>query len=435
LDLLLVGLLSFAAVFVLVFTGIHVGIALLIVAIGGLVAVKGVGVAFGTLQYVPYVTVANYNLAVFPLFILMGELASVSGMVSMLFEGAQAWLGRLKGGLAMAVTAMGAALGAVTGSGIASCAMMARVGFPEMVKRKYDPAASAGMIAAVGMLAVLIPPSILLALYGIIAEVSVGKLLIAGFIPGLLSAILYMMLIYTMATRNPEKWPLVERRFTWRERINGLKGIAPIIIMLVTVIGGIYAGVFTPSEAGAAGTIMAVIFVVVLQRKESGRAILRGVWESAGVTSMIFLITIGALLYGRFMSSTGATDQIINFIAGFPVSPYITFAAIVIFYLILGCFIDSISMIAITVPMTQPLMEALGFNPIWFGVIVVILAEAGCVTPPFGLVVFTVKGIVGDQAELWAIFKGALPFLIGMIAMIILLVIWPQIALFLPSMM
>ena len=434
-DPLLLGLLSFVAIAVLIFIRIHVGTALIIVAIGGFIVTQGIDIALGSLQYIPYAIVANYHFAVVPLFILMGELVSASGLVSMLFEAAQAWLGRLKGGLGMAVVAMGAVLGAVTGSSLAAASMMTRVSFPEMLKHKYDAGVSAGLIAAVSPLVLIIPPSIFLAFYGLIVFESISQLLMAGLLPGLLAATIYMVLIYIRAMRNPQKFPTVERHFTWRERMSAAKGIAPVITMILIVLGGIYAGVFTASEGGAAGSIIAVIFVVALKRKKSGRVAFNAVWESAGMTSMVFYIIIGALLYGRFMAMTGATTQIIDSIATIQVSPYVTFAIIVVFYLILGCFLDALSMMAITLPITHPLIITLGFDPIWFGVVVVILAGAGTITPPFGIDVFAVKGLVGDQVDLWRIFMGALPFVLAMLGVVILMTIWPQIALFLPSIM
>jgi len=376
-----------------------------------------------------------YYFAVFPLFMLMGELISASGLVSTLFDAAQAWFGRLKGGLGMAVTGMGAVVGAVTGSAVAACSMMTRACFPEMVKLKYEPAATAGLLAAVAPLAVLIPPSVILCFYGVITHESISRLLIAGFLPGLLATAVYMVLIYIMAARSPKKWPLSERSFTWRERMGTTKNIAPVVLMMLIVVGGIYGGVFTPSEAGAAGSVIALIFVLVLQRRKSGQLALAAVWETAGTVAMLFFILIGSMLYARFLAATGASAQIISLIGGIPVSPYITFAMIVLLYVILGCFVDDISMLAITLPITHPLMITLGFDPIWFGIIAVVLVGIATITPPFGLLVFAVKGLVGEQAELWPIFMSALPFLLAMIVVIILLTIWPQIALFLPSMM
>lgn len=204
----------------------------------------------------------------------MGELVSASGIVGTLFDATQAWLGRFRGGLGIAVIAMGTAIAAITGSSFASAAMMTRVAFPEMIKHKYDPAAAAGLIAAVSPMAVLIPPSVLLAFYGTVTNESIAKLLLAGFIPGLLSAAVYMLLLYILAVRQPQKWPTVARTFTWRERFVSSRGIVPIAVMILTILGGLYRGVFTPSEAGAAGSVIALITMVVYQRKQSGRAMI-----------------------------------------------------------------------------------------------------------------------------------------------------------------
>ncbi|MBI4284495.1 MAG: TRAP transporter large permease [Chloroflexi bacterium] len=434
-DLFLVGLLSFVVLLVLIMSGLHVGTALLIVAMLGLIMARGTETAFNTLDYIPYNSISDYNWAVFPLFVLMGELASASGVVSTLFETAEAWVGRWKGGMGMVVTAMAAALGAITGSALAALAMLTRVVFPQMLRMGYDAATSAGLLASVSPLAVLIPPSIVLSFYGVITRESIGRLLIAGFIPGFLSAVVYMTLVYIMALRHPERWPVTPHTFTWRHKLSASRGIAPILVMMLVILVGIYMGVFTPSEAGAAGSIVALVLVVIYKRKKSPQAAFSAVWESAGMTAMIFYIMIGAVLYGRFMSSTGAADRIIQAIAGIQVSPYVTFAMLVILFLILGCFVDDFSMMAITLPVAHPLMKLLGFDPIWFGVIVVILVEAALITPPFGLAVFAIKGLIGSKAELWPIFRAASPFLIAMIVMIVVLTIWPEIALFLPNKM
>lgn len=434
-DAFLVGLLSFVAIIVLILLGLHVGTALFIVAFGGLVIMKGIAVTLNTLQYIPFVSVANYNFAVFPLFILMGELISASGITTMLFDSAQAWLGRLKGGLGMAVCAMGAALGAITGAAIASSAMMARTAFPQMLRHKYDPAAAAGLIAGIGPLAVLIPPSVFLALYGVMTEESISELLMAGFLPGFLSAAIYMGLIYILALRSPQKFPLADLHYTWRERIAASRNIAPILLVMLIMLGGLYLGVFTPSEAGAVGAIVSLVIVIIFKRRKATQASLSAVWESAGVTSMMFFVVMAALLYGRFMTTTGATKEIIGFVADLEMSRYIIFALLMVIYLLLGCFLDSFSMMATTLPITHPLMIELGFDPIWFGVVIVVMVEAGAITPPYGIVVFSVKALIGDQAELWAIFMNALPFVAAMMVVVLLLTIWPQIALFLPSMM
>ena len=434
-DPLLIGLLSFVAILTLIFLGLHVGVALLIVSIGGLVLTKGLTKALGVMEYMPFNSIAAYEFAVFPLFVLMGELISASGVVDTLFASAQVWLGRLKGGLGMAVVAMGAALGAITGSALAALAMMTRVAFPQMLKYKYDAGVSSGLLAAVAPLALIIPPSIGLVLYGVLTTESIGKLLMAGLLPGLMSAVVYAVLIYVLARRRPQQWPTVARSFTWQEKVGSSKAIVPIGLTMLVVLGGIYRGVFTPSEAGAAGSVIALVLLVIYQRKKAGRAAFGAVWESAGMVSMIFFILIGSFIYGRFMSTTGATTQIINAIAAFPVSPYLTFALIIVFYIILGMFVDDFSMLAITLPVTHPLMIALGFDPIWFGVIAVILVGAATITPPFGIAVFAAKGLVGDHATLWSIFMGALPFLIAMMVVIVILTIFPQIALFLPSVM
>lgn len=433
-DPLLLGAFAFVAMIVLFFAiGLHVGTALIIVATGGFIVAKGLGAAIGILQYAPYVIVAEYNFAVFPLFILMGELASQAGILTALFDTFQAWFGRLRGGFGIAVTAMATAIAAVTGSSLASAAMLTRVAFPEMVRHKHDAAAAAGLIASVSPLAVLIPPSNLLVFYGTVTNVSIGKLLIGGLLPGLLSAAVFMVMLYFLAWRSPQKWPKVARSFTSRERVVATKGIAPIAIMMLTVLGGLYGGVFTPSEAGAAGAVIGFIMVIVYRRKKSGRAAWTAVWESAGTTAMIFYLVIGALLFGRFMAVTGASERIVDLITKLAVSPMAIFVMVAVFYLFLGCFLDNFAIVAIIIPIVHPLMTRLGFDPIWLGVVVVVLAEIGMITPPFGMVVFTVKGVIGDQLELWSIFMGSVPFMFAHLLVVALLVIFPQIVLFLPS--
>ncbi|MBI4284669.1 MAG: TRAP transporter large permease [Chloroflexi bacterium] len=432
-DPFLVALLSFVVFLVLVLLGMHVGTALIIVALTGMIIVKGWASAISTLRFVPFSSVVNYNLAVVPMFILMGEFISASGLVVGFFEAAQAWVGRIKGGLGITVAIMGAGLGAVTGSAVAGAAMMTRTAFPEMLKHKYDAAVSSGLIAAVSPLVLIIPPSIFLVFYAIVVEVSVTQVLIAGFLPGFFMAAVYALVIYVMAIRSPHKLPPVQRTYTFKERMTASKGVLPIVITIVALLGGLYAGVFTASEVGGAGAFIAVIALIVFQRGKAWRMGMASVWEAAGMTSMIFYIVIGALLYGRFIAATGATPRIVEAMTTISISPYVTFLLVVILYLILGCFIDGISLMAITLPIVYPLLTSLGFDGIWLGVMVTILVGVGALTPPFGIVVFTVKSIIGPQVELMTIFKNTMPFFFATLVIIVILTVWPEIVMLLPN--
>ncbi len=434
-DLAWLGLFAFIALVVLAFSGQYIAIALIIIGVGGFMLIMGPEVALSCMQYIPFSTVASYGFCVFPLFILMGELLGASGAVVGLFDSAQMWLGRLKGGLGMAVSVQACFIGAVTGSIMAACAMMTRTAYPQMIRHGYDPAASAGLIAAAGPIAIIIPPSVMLVFYGMIVEESIGRLLIAGILPGFMSGIIYMGLVYVLATLNPKKWPTVKTSYTWRQRAGSLKNIIPFVGVLVLVIGGIYTGVFTPTEAGAAGAFITLIILILYQRKKSPRLFYRACWEAAGLNCMIFFIIIGGMIYARFLAVTGISAAVVNYIAAFPVSPYVTFLMVAVFYIILGCFIESFPMLLITLPVTYPLMMTLGFDSIWFGVIACMFVGMSVITPPMGLAVFTLFALTEGKIELMKIFLAALPFLIAMCIVVLLLTIWPQIALFLPAMM
>jgi tripartite ATP-independent transporter DctM subunit len=434
LDPVIVGIFGFIIfLFLLMATGLPIGIGMASVGFFGIWAVRGPDVALSTLYQLPYGAIASWLLSVIPMFVLMGYVAFYAGFAKDAYDAAYKWVGRLPGGLAVA-TLIGAALfGACSGSSVAATATLGKLAFPEMERYKYDRRLAAGTVAMGGTLDALIPPSILLVLYGVVTEQSISELLIAGILPGILSMLVFILLVVIRASINPRLAPKGDR-FSWKERFAGLKGVIGIGIIFLAVIGGLYTGTFTPTEAGAVGAFVMFILGFAMKRL-NWRVIRQIISDSLTVYSSIFLIILGAYIFVRFMALTRLPVIFAEWVVALPVSPMAVYGGIVVAYLILGCFMDAIGLLLLTVPFIFLPMRTLGFDLIWFGVIVVKLLEIGLLTPPVGIQMYVLKS-VAPSLSLKDIILGFLPFVIVDLFIVMgLLTLFPQIATYLPSMM
>jgi tripartite ATP-independent transporter DctM subunit len=369
------------------------------------------------------------------MFLLMGAVAGNSGIGTALFRAAVAWFGALPGGLAVATNWASAGFGAASGSSIAAAAVMARLAIPEMVKHKYDKGLATGVCASGGTLDALIPPSIAFVIYGIFAEVSIVKLLLAGILPGILTATVYMIMIVGRAWLNPAIAPPVvfdDRHALWRERWASLAEIWPVLVLILGVIGGLYAGIVTPTEAGAAGAALAIV-IGIAQRKLSLTGLLDSFKDAIGTTSQLFFVGIGAVIYTKFLALAGTADMFTQLIGGWAVDPLLLVIASSFIYLILGMFLDPLGMILLTIPVLVPMFAALKLDLVWFGVIVVKYIGIGLLTPPVGFNVYVVKNAVGESIPLETIFRGCFWFLGCEVIIMSLLIAFPEISLWLPN--
>ncbi|MGB9700744.1 MAG: TRAP transporter large permease [Thermodesulfobacteriota bacterium] len=428
-----IGIFSFLIFIILLLLGLPIGVGMALVGFGGIWLLKGPNVALNALYQIPYSAVASWLLSVLPMFIFMGYIAFFAGFARDAFEAAYRWFGRLPGGLAITTLFGAAAFGACSGSSVAATAALGKLAFPEMERYHYDRRLAAGTVAMGGTLAALIPPSILLVLYGVTTEESIAKLLIAGILPGLLSMSCFILLVLVIVTFRPHLAP-PGRYFTWKEKLVSLKGIGGILIIFICISGGIYSGIFTPTEAGAVGASACLVLALGMKRL-SWPLFQEAVRESLRVNATIFLIILGAYIFVRFLALTRLPVDFAEWIVSLRVSPLTVYLFILVAYLILGCFMDAIGLLMLTVPFIFPSIVALGFNPIWFGVIVVKMLEIGLLTPPVGIQAYVLKSVV-PGLTLRDIFIGFLPFfLVDLFVVIGLLTIFPQIATFLPSLM
>lgn len=426
-----VGFFGMFLVLLLLLARMHIGLAMGFVGFAGFAYIAGWGPALGVLRTVPYTTFASEGMSVIPLFILMGAFAFEAGMSEDLYRAVHKIFGGLRGGLAMATVAACACFAAISGSSLATAATLGRVAMPEMKKYKYDLGLATGAIAAGGCIGILIPPSVILIIYGIITEQSIGKLFMAGVIPGILEALFYIVTIWYLTKRNPALGPPGPKA-TVKEKIQAFSRTWEVIVLFVLVIGGLYMGIFTPTEAAGVGAFCAFCFAA-LRGKMRWVNFSHSLTSTASTTGMLFLIIMGAMILGYFFSITRLPFEFASGVAALPINRYAILACIVVVILILGCLMDSLAIVLLTVPVFYPLVLELGFNPIWFGIIVVRVTEMGLITPPVGLNVYVLHGITGTPMH--HIFKGVFPFLIADVFELILLIAIPQLSLFLPSLM
>jgi tripartite ATP-independent transporter DctM subunit len=379
-----------------------------------------------------FVTFGSYSLTVVPLFILMGQIAFHAGISRRLYDSAYTFLGHFPGGLAMATIGACAGFAAICGSTNAAAATMATVALPEMKRYKYGMELATGSVAAGGSLGILIPPSVIFIIYGIMTEQSIGKLFVAGILPGILLSILFILSIYIRVRIKPVLGPPGPKT-NLRQKLQSLSGVIEMLLIFGLVMGGLFRGFFTPTEAGATGVFI-TLMLAVGRRRISWERFLVAIWESVRISCMVLVIVAGATVFGHFLAVTRIPYILADWVAGLPLPPWAIIGVIVSIYLIGGCFMDSLAMILLTIPIFYPVAVNLGYDPIWFGVIIVLITEMGVITPPVGVNVYVVSGVAKD-VPLEVIFKGILPLLGGLIVCNIILIIFPQIALFLPSLM
>jgi tripartite ATP-independent transporter DctM subunit len=427
-----VAIIGFVALFAMMLLRVPIGMAM------GLVGVTGFGYIVGGVPALKMVgqtsmrTVTDYTFGVIPMFLLMGAFVSNSGMSRELFRAANGFLGHLRGGLGIATIAACGGFAAISGSSVATAATFSTVAYPEMRRYGYPQSFATGVIAAGGTLGAMLPPSTVLAVYGIITEQDIGKLFIAGVLPGILAAAMYIGTVTIIGFVKPDFLPRAPR-FSWKERLEGLRNIWATLLLFVFVIGGLYGGLFTPTEAGGMGAGGAFVIGVLrgrLDRTEIRRSLLQATRTAAAV----FTVLIGALLFGYFLTVTQTPQKVTEFLTGLGVGRYGVLALIMLMYLVLGCLMDSLAMVILTVPIIFPVITHLGFNPIWFGIIIVMTVELGLIHPPVGMIVFVIKSVVQD-VKFTTIFKGVLPFIITDLIRLVILIAFPMIALWLPSRM
>ncbi len=414
--------------------GVHIGVALGLGGILGMYLAIGPDAAWAQLATIPFSTTNEFTLAVIPLFILMGSLATTAGITTDLYKAAYNWLGHLRGGLAIATTLASAAFGAACGSTVVNAAVFTRMALPEMTNFGYDKRLSAGCIAASGTLASLIPPSILMVIYAVITEQSIAVLLMAGLVPGLLSAAVFIVGIYIWVRRRPEIAPTLEMRVSAKERYKSLYGVWGILFLFVLVIGGIYTGFFVPTYAGAVGAFGAFL-IVLAKGRFSGKSMVDTFKDAGVTTSVIFIIVIGGILFARFLTYTGLIADISTILLSWDLNPYLYLLAFAVIYLILGMLIEPIAIMVMTLPVMFPILTSVGFDPIWLGVISIKLAEISLMTPPVGLNVYVVRSASPIPLTLEEVFSGVMPFVLMDVITLGLLIAFPAIVTFLPELM
>tara|TARA_R110002049_G_scaffold70251_1_gene181543 strand:- start:31643 stop:32950 length:1308 start_codon:yes stop_codon:yes gene_type:complete len=427
-----IGLIAIAGLFVLIAFRMPIGPALIGVSFCGLWALMGWRVAWGALGVIPYQFSASWILSSVPMFLLLGFVAFHTGLTQGLFRAARLWLSALPGGLAIAAVFGASGFAAVSGSSVACSATMGRIAIPEMLSARYHPELATGTLAAAGTIGALIPPSIILILYGIVAQVPVGGLFLGGIAAGLLTAIGYIVVILLRVWRDPSLAPSVTEAVTRAERLSALSETWPVILLAIGIFGGLFSGVFTPTEAGAIGAALATL-IAALKRSLTRAAFFAAVIETVQTTSALIIIGIGASLLTRFLALSGTGDALTGAVLALDAGPLAMMFGIVLLYLILGMFLEPIGAMLLTLPIVLPLVDGAGFSLLWFGIILTKLLEIGMITPPIGMNVFVIKGVVGDLVSTSSIFRGIAWFLAMDIFILAILMLWPDLVLFLPA--
>jgi tripartite ATP-independent transporter DctM subunit len=417
--------------------GVHIGVALLATSLFGVWWITGdLGMACTMISSGSFYVVFDYVLAVVPLFALMGYWASAGGATRDLFDASKVWLGGIRGGLGIATVASNAVFAAVTGVSAASAAVFAKTALPEMIRAGYDKKFSLGTITGSSVLGMLIPPSILFIVYGLFSAQGIGRLFIAGIIPGIILSSVYSVGIFLMGLKSPGLvgWTGISQKLKLSDRLRVLVRTWTVLVLIVVVLGGIWGGVFSPTEAAAVGVVGALLLGLVRRRLT-----ISSLWDSLLETGLLsasfFLVFIGAQMFGRMLAMSGLVQTLATTALALPIPPIAIIVAILVIFLLLGCILDSISIMVITLPIMIPVVTALGFDLIWFGVVAVITIEMGLLTPPFGLVVFVTKSAIGDLAEVQDIFRGGVPFLVMMAMVLAVIVAFPMLSTWLPGLM
>ncbi|MGD9942145.1 MAG: TRAP transporter large permease [Burkholderiaceae bacterium] len=429
---MIAGLIGFAVLLGLCFAGLPLAFSMILVGAAGLTLVRGFEPAMLVVSQQAIDWSTSYGLTVLPMFILMGTLVHHARLADDLFAAANAWMGHRRGGLAMATISASAGLAAVSGTSLATAAIMSKVSIPAMRRYGYSDALAAGSCAAGGCLGILIPPSVPMVIYGILTETDIGKLFIAGIIPGLLLTVMYILSIAVKVHLDPAAAPRGER-MPWSERLRLLGATWAILVLALVVLGGIYIGVFTPTEAAGIGAGGALLFALA-RGKLTRRILWDALIEAGRTTSTVFMVGIGALVFAKFVTLVGMTGAMVAWIESLNAPPMGVVIAMCVIYLVLGCVFESLGMLLLTVPVFYPIVHAMGIDPIWFGIIVIIVVEIGLITPPVGINVFVVKGLF-REIPLWTIYGGIMPFLIGNLVCLAILLALPGLVTFLPNLM
>jgi tripartite ATP-independent transporter DctM subunit len=427
-----IAVVGFVSLFGLILLRVPVGMAMGLVGVTGYASVVGLTPALKMVGLTSMRTVTDYTFGVIPMFMLMGAIVAQSGMSAELFRAANAMIGHWRGGLGLATIAACAGFAAISGSSVATAATFATVAYPEMRRHDYPKSFSTGVIAAGGTLGAIFPPSTVLAVYGLITQQDIGKLFVAGVLPGVLAVAMYMGTIAVIAWRRPGFLP-AGARMSWRERLRALSKVWASLLLFVFVIGGLYGGLFTPTEAGGVGACGAFL-ISVARGKLGWRAFREALLRATRTASAVFTVLIGALLFGYFLTVTGVPQKVTTFLTSLGLGPYGVLVLIMLMYLVLGCLMDAMAMIILTVPIVFPAITALGFDPIWFGIIIVMTVELGLIHPPVGMNVFVIKTAVED-VSFATIFRGVLPFIGADLLRLAILIAAPEIALWLPGLM
>lgn len=417
--------------FALLLIRVPVGFAIGIAGAVGLYLYGGVPVLLGVLEVTPHSSVAAYTLSPIPLFILMAQFVLISGIAQDVFEAARVWVGKTPAGLGIATTLAGSLFAAISGSSTAAAGTLSSTSIPEMTKQGYDTRLANGLVAVVGTLAAMIPPSIMLVFYAVLAEQSVGQVLVAGFFPGLIITAALILTTLALVWRNPSLAPAAQS-YSFSEKARTLGSAGPIVFLFALVIGTIYLGVATPTEAAALGAFGALL-IAVFSRKLTWQRTREALVEATTASVMILMIILGAFIFGYFLTATQVTQNLVAFIGGLALPSLVIFAIIAAIYIVLGFFMDQIAILALTVPVVLPVIEGLGFSPVWFGVMVVLLVEIGLVTPPLGLNVFIVARTAGRPTE--EVFRGVIPFVIAMLGLVVVFTMFPGLILWVPNSM
>ena len=431
-SLMTIGGLGILILIVLLFSNMPVGFVMGFVGFLGFCYVRGMEAGLSLLIRDFFEVFSSYGLTVIPLFVFMGQIAFYSGISRRLYESAYVMIGNRPGGLAIATVGACAGFSAICGSTNATAATMATVTLPEMKRYGYDMGLASGTVAAAGSLGILIPPSVIFIVYGILTEQSIGKLFAAGILPGILLSILFILTVYLRVRLNPALAPTGPATAS-TEKWQAFAGLLETLFIFGMVMGGIFFGFFTPTEAAGMGAFLTLL-VALIRRQLSWRGFVQSLADSTRISCMVMVIVAGAIVFGHFMAVTRLPYDLANWVGGLALPSYLIMGMIILAYIFGGCFMDSLAMIILTVPIFFPIVQKLGFDPIWFGVIIVLITEIGVITPPVGVNVYVVYGVAKD-IPLETIFKGVFPMLLALIICILAILIFPQIVLFLPGLM
>jgi C4-dicarboxylate transporter DctM subunit len=425
----------FALAIALLALGVHIGLALALAGVLGSWVILGqFSSVFGLLKSSPYYSISVYELSVVPLFILMGMFSLYGGISESAYRAINSWVGRIRGGLGIATVWACTAFGATSGSSVAAASVFTKVSYPEMKKEGYEPHFACASVAVSAGIAMLIPPSLYAVIYGMLAQASIAKMLMAGVLPGLLQAMTLSLGVYFMALKNPKIAPISKVSYSWKDRtVNSLQSW-PMLVLAAIIIGGIYSGVFTPTEAAAVGAFAALV-ISVGKRKLKMAQLKESLIETAYTTAMLNLVIIGATVFSRLLTVSGFPNWLAGLIASAGLSPLVLVIVILVIFIILGCFIDAMSIMFITIPIFAPIIAAAGVDLIWFGVLTTVALNMGTITPPFGLCVYTAKAVAGPDVTVEGIFRASFPMYVPVLGTLVLLAAFPVISTIIPTMM